>query len=120
MSLLTEDLRRSLPHPGASPDTPLEQMVVHACFRDPDSDWRWYPVAFDGEDTFFGVVASSRFAFAGQFTLSELEALRCDDEGAVRLDPDFEPVPLGDLVRRKPKLAQVFAKSGLGLVDLDS
>ncbi len=95
-------------------------MVVHACFRDPDSDWRWYPIEFDGADTFFGVVASTRFAFAGQFTLSELEALRCEDENAsVARDPDFRPMTLGELARRQPHLAQVFARSGLSLVDLD-
>ncbi len=122
MDLLTDELRHALPPLGSDLEKPLEAMMVHARFFDPCAGWSWYPIEFDGTDIFFGIVASSNMAFAGQFTLRELEALSDPDDAdrrVARRDEEFSPVQLGELIRREPKLAKVFSRSGLGLVGLE-
>ncbi len=122
MELLTEDLRKALPPLGSDPERPLQAMIVQTRFFDPCGGWNWYPIEFDGSDVFFGIVASSSLAFAGQFTLRELEALS-DPEDPNRLvtrrDESFTPVDLAELIRREPRLAQIFSTSGLRLVGLE-
>ncbi len=122
MELLTDELRQALPPLGSDLDKPLREMTVRARFFDPCAGWSWYPIEFDGTDIFFGIVASSNLAFAGQFTLRELEALSDPDDPerrVARRDEEFTPLRLGELIRREPRLAQVFSRSGLGLVGLE-
>ena len=54
MLLLTkEDLRR-LPALRSTEGIPFEKKVLQVKFFDPTSNWTWYAVEFDGNDTFFG------------------------------------------------------------------
>lgn len=122
VDLLTDDLKKALPPLGSDFDLPFEAMVVRARFVDPIGGWSWYPIQFDGADLFFGIVASSNLAFAGQFTLRELEALGDpEDPGrrTIQHDDSFQPVEVRELIRRQPELAQVLSRSGLGLVGLE-
>lgn len=64
----------------------------------PDSSWSWYPIEFDGEDTFFGLVDGAEKEL-GYFSLSELEWLRGPWGCPVELDQDFTPCRLSEVGR---------------------
>jgi len=72
--LLTEELRRRLP-PLYSQEDKGSQAVAYVKFFTPDSNWTWWGLEFDGEDTFFGLVEGHVKEF-GYFNLRELENVR--------------------------------------------
>lgn len=124
MDLLPAELREKIPRLGADTDVPLDEMIVYTKFFDPTSQWRWYVLQFDGENTFFGFVLTSSNALAGQFTLSELEGLRYHHqtlgEVGVERDTYFRPVTVKMLREMEPVMQDAFKSSGLNLVDLEN
>ena len=62
-------------------------------FFTPWTNWTWYPIEFDGEDTFFGLVDGLEVEL-GYFSLSELESLRGPGGLKVERDLYFEPTRL--------------------------
>lgn len=91
MELLTRELREQLP-PLYSTKNEKDPMVICEFFH-PWTDWRWYPIEFDGEDTFFGLVCGFEVEL-GYFRLSELESVDGASGLAVRRSPDFKPTKL--------------------------
>ena len=51
--------------------------IIHAVFVHLGSSWRWYVTEFDGQNTFFGLVAGFEVEF-GYFHKSELEQNGCE------------------------------------------
>ena len=92
MKLLTQELRRRLPPLYATEQDadPLVQAKFFATW----SDWTWYPIEFDGEDTFFGL-AVGHVAELGYFSLSELSA----GHGPTQVERElcFSPTPLSEV-----------------------
>lgn len=71
---------------------------VQIKFFTPDSSWTWYPLEYDGDDTFFGLVDSGRGKSLGYFSLSDLQDTRAGALGlAVERDLHFRPRPLSEL-----------------------
>ena len=58
--LLSEELRHKIPRIGSNPLEPLGERIVHVRFFDPTSNWRWYVMEYDGDETFFGLVLQGR------------------------------------------------------------
>ena len=75
MNLLTQAIRSKLPPLGSTDRLPHDDIKVQAKFFTPDSSWSWYPVEFDGEDIFFGLVVGFGLD-AGHVSLSELHSVR--------------------------------------------
>jgi len=123
MELLPEGLRDKLPQLGTNSEGSPEDLTVHTRLVDPASNWRWYILEFDGDDTCYGLVVTSKNALIGHFTISELKALRYHDPalGTVGIERDtyFEAVSLGELMEKEPKIRQAFTPSGLDLIDLE-
>lgn len=119
--LLSEELRHKIPRLGSGSPQPLEERVVHVRFFDPTSNWRWYVLEFDGEDTFFGLVLAGKSALTGQFTLSELEALCYESPGqgkiGVERDSYFRPVSVLELARSEPAVAGILKSPDMDLDD---
>jgi hypothetical protein len=74
-----------------------EQATVFVKFFTPDSSWSWFATEFDGDDTFFGLVAGHETEL-GYFTLAELREIRGPLGLAIERDEAFTPRPLA-LVR---------------------
>jgi hypothetical protein len=95
--LITSELRRKLPALYSTEDQGDDAMALVKFFT-PDSNWTWYATEFDGEDTFFGLVAGFETEL-GYFSLSELEN-GCGPLGLpIERDHYFRPTRLGDLRR---------------------
>lgn len=71
--LMTQKVRKALP-PLHSTEAQKEKVCSVKYFT-PDSNWTWYAVEFDGDDTFFGYVEGVESEW-GYFRLSELERVR--------------------------------------------
>lgn len=97
MMLLTAENRKALPALYANENVANPKAVVK--FFTPDANATWYASEFDGEDTFFGL-ADLGFGFPelGNFSLSELKALRGSLGLPVERDRHFTPKPLAELV----------------------
>jgi hypothetical protein len=96
MKLLTKAIRSKLPPLGSTDHLPHEQVIVRTKFFTPDSNWTWFATEFDGEDTFFGLVAGFEVEM-GYFSLSELETVRGPWGLSIERDLWFEPRPLSQL-----------------------
>jgi hypothetical protein len=108
--LLPDKLKTRLPGMGSSPETPLEETIVHIKFQDPADRWKWYVIEFDGEGTFFGLVVNAVGVVVGQFTLAELESLRFDAEGqGIRRDSNFQSMTVLDLSDIEPGIDEFLA-----------
>jgi hypothetical protein len=94
MQLLTNELRRKLPPLYATEHD--EDPPVICKFFTPDSQWTWYAIEFDGDDTFFGLVDGLENEL-GYFSLSELESVRGPLGLAVERDLYFEPCRLSQV-----------------------
>ena len=95
-SLLTDAIRQRLPKLYSQEN--VEDPIAQVKFFTPDSSWSWYPVEFDGEDTFFGLV----FGFErelGYFSLSELESCRGPLGLPIERDLHFTPMPISKIER---------------------
>jgi len=74
MQLMTKEVRRKLP-PLYSQEKLGGKAIAYVKFFTPTSSWTWYALAFDGEDTFFGLVEGHEKEL-GYFSLSELQKIR--------------------------------------------
>ena len=95
MMLLTQENRRKLP-PLYAQDGLGGRAVAHVEFFTPDSDWSWYAVGFDGEDTFFGLVEGFETEL-GYFRLSELQAARGPHGMPIERDLYWRPKTLAEI-----------------------
>ena len=73
--LLTKELRKQFPKLYATEGIPTEEKKVIAKFFTPDSNWTFYAVEFDQDDTFFGLVDGFEREW-GYFSLKELQGIR--------------------------------------------
>src|SRR5258707_13976994 len=99
MKLMTDELRGKLPKLYATEHTPMLEKVVQASYFLPGSFWYWYPVEFDGNDTFWGVVAGDFVEF-GYFQLSELQSIRGPWGLPMERDVYWDPTFIVEVVRR--------------------
>jgi len=108
--LLNEELKAELPGMGSSSETPLAESLVQLKFHDSANRWKWYVIEFDGEATFFGLVANPVAVVAGQFTLTELESLSFDGEKladeSIKRDLSFQPMTVGELAKIEPGIKE--------------
>lgn len=70
MKLLTKEITKKLPALYAT-DNQGWEAIAQVKFFSIVSEYRWYATEFDGEDTFFGLVAGFNTEL-GYFSLSEL------------------------------------------------
>jgi len=96
MKLLTNALRAQLPPLGSTEHLPHDQRRVPTKFFTPDSGWSWYPLEFDGEDLFFGLVVGLEIEM-GYWSLSELESVRGPWGLPIERDRWFQPTTLSHL-----------------------
>ncbi len=94
MKPLTKEKRRKLP-PLYSTEHEKDPVAVVKFFT-PWTNWTWYAVEFDGEDTFFGLVEGLETEL-GYFSLSELESVRGPGGLTIERDRWFEPTPVREL-----------------------
>ena len=95
MQLLTKEVLASLPKIYATENEGMNALARVKFFM-PDGNWTWYAAEFDGEDTFFGLVAG--FAVeVGYFSLSEIKTVRGSLGLEVERDLYFKPVSLKQL-----------------------
>lgn len=94
---MSHDLRHRLPplySTGTDPHA-IAQTRFFECW----SGRAWYPVEFDGEEWFSGLIHDPRQVMSC-FALSRLRGLRGPDEAIILRDAEFEPVPLSVLKER--------------------
>ena len=68
----------------------------------PDSDWTWYVVEFDGDDTLFGLVVGFETEL-GYFSLSEMREARGPMRLRIERDKWFRPAPVSQLPEYRAK-----------------
>jgi len=90
--LLPDYVRRHLPTIDEIAETPLADSRVEVKFFYPDFDWTWYGIAFDGNETFFGLVDGFEAEF-GYFSLRELLETRGKLGCEIERDRYFDPQP---------------------------
>ena len=98
MKLLTEELKKKLPPLYANEE--IKDPTIVCKFFALASNWTWYAMEFDGEDTFFGMVHGFEKEL-GYFSLKELESLTLKMGGveipAVERDINWTPRKLSEL-----------------------
>lgn len=60
--------------------------------------WSFYPIAFDGKDTLFGLVVSPNRAELGYQSIAELQWVKAELDLEIERDLDFVPTPLRELL----------------------
>lgn len=94
-NLLDQTSRENLPPLYANEHLGLLAIALVKFFT-PDSNWTWYASEFDGEDTFFGLVAGFDVEL-GYFLLSELQTVRGPLGLLVERDLHYEPKTIKEL-----------------------
>lgn len=95
--LLTQEIREQLPPLYNSEKHPEKEAIAIAKFFSPYSQWTWYAVEFDGEDTFWGLVDGFEMEY-GYFSYSELEAVNVlGGVPAVERDLHWSPRPVKEI-----------------------
>ena len=94
MKLLTSEIRNQLPALYSQEQT-LDPLVVVKFFT-PWTNWTWYGIEFDGEDTFFGLVKGFEEEL-GYFSLSELESFTGPAGLTIERDLYFSPTLLSEI-----------------------
>ena len=95
--LLTQEIRDTLPPLYNSEKHPEKESVAIAKFFSPYSQWTWYVVEFDGEDTFWGLVDGFEMEY-GYFSYSELEAVTVfGGVPAIERDCHWSPRPVREI-----------------------
>jgi hypothetical protein len=101
-TLLPRDIAATLPRLSATDEQDAKEKTALVKFFALGTDWTWFVMEFDGDDTLFGYVFSGLtplYDELGYFSLSELEALRYPhtDFPLVERATDFEPVSYAEL-----------------------
>jgi len=73
-----------------------DDAIAYIKFFDPCSQWTWYAMEFDGDDTFFGLVIGHETEL-GYFSLKELEGVRNRFGLGIERDLYFKPMTLKEL-----------------------
>lgn len=110
MELMTDELRKKLPPLYGTEHEPAA--IAQVKYFTPWTNWTWYGVEFDGEDTFFGLVEGFEKEW-GYFSLRELESIQ--GPGGLRIERDllFRPRAVGKRGRVDAALlARIDAMSG--------
>ena len=95
--LLTQEIRDTLPPLYDSEKHPEKESIAVVKFFSPYSQWTWYAVEFDGEDTFFGLVDGFEMEY-GYFSYSELEAVTVfGGVPAIERDCHWTPQPVTEI-----------------------
>ena len=94
MLLLTQEIKAKLPvlYSQENENDPMVICKFFAVF----TNWTWYAIEFDGNDTFFGYVAGD-FPELGYFSLSELQSLKGPMGLGIERDMYFRPCKLSDV-----------------------
>ena len=95
MKLLPEDIAKTLPKLYEQ-DSKGDAAIAYVKFFDPCSQWTWYAMEFDGDDTFFGLVIGFETEL-GYFSLKELEGVRNRFGLGIERDLYFKPMTLKEL-----------------------
>lgn len=70
--------------------------ICQVKFFTPDSNWTWYAIEYDQEDTFFGLVCGFEIEL-GYFSLGEMWAAHGPLGLKIERDTHFEPTRLSDI-----------------------
>ena len=98
--LLTQEIRDTLPPLYNREKHPEKEAIAVVKFFSPYSQWTWYAVEFDGEDTFFGLVDGFEMEY-GYFSYSELEAVTIfGGVPAVERDCGWTPQPVKEIEKQ--------------------
>ena len=97
MKLLTNEIRNQLPALYSQEQT-LDPLVIVKFFT-PWTNWTWYAIEFDGDDTFFGLVKGFEEEL-GYFSLSELESITGPAGLKIERDLYFSPTLLSEIFPR--------------------
>ena len=101
MNLVDKVSREKLPPLYANEALGLMAQALVKFFT-PDSNWTWYASEFDGDDTFFGLVAGIDVEL-GYFLLSELQSVRGPLGLPIERDLHYEPKTLKELLAEHGK-----------------
>lgn len=99
--LLDKASREKLPPIYSNEELGLMAQALVKFFT-PDSNWTWYASEFDGDDTFFGLVAGLDVEL-GYFLLSDLQSVRGPLGLPIERDLHFEPKTLKELLKEHGK-----------------
>lgn len=91
MVLMPKSLSEKLPTLYSQENT-NDPMIICKFFT-PWTNWTWYAIEFDGNDTFFGYVVGHEKEL-GYFSLSELQNVKGPFGLSVERDLYFDPQPL--------------------------
>jgi hypothetical protein len=95
--LVTQEIRDTLPPLYNSEKHPEKEAIAMVKFFSPYSQWTWYAIEFDGEDTFWGLVDGFEMEY-GYFSYSELEAVSVfGGVPAVERDCYWSPRPVKEI-----------------------
>lgn len=94
MQLITKELKTKLPALYAS-ENKADPIVICKFFA-PWTNWTWYAIEFDGQDTFFGYVVGYDKEM-GYFSLSELQLIKGPFGLKIERDLYFEQQPLSEV-----------------------
>ena len=95
--LLTTKLVNDLPPLYNSEENPEKEAIAVVKFFSPYSQWTWYAVEFDGDDTFWGLVDGFEMEY-GYFSYRELEAVTVfGGVPAVERDCGWSPRPVKEI-----------------------
>ena len=98
--LMTKELEKIIPKMYSDEDTKLEDKIVYAKFFTPDSNWTWFILEFDGEDTLFAMVHGLEKEL-GNVSLSELKSVRGPLGLKIERDLHFIPKKYSDIEELK-------------------
>jgi hypothetical protein len=88
MKLLTADIRKRLPALYATDGMPAKDRKIICKFFSPYSNWTWWILEFDGEDTLFCYVKGYEKEF-GYASLDELQTTKWHGVPAVERDMHY-------------------------------
>jgi hypothetical protein len=94
--LMTKDIATCIPRVGATDGLPLHKRMVCTKFFSPYSGGTWYPLEFDGQDQFFGLVIGDGVEL-GYFGLTELQSAQRGGTPLVEREKYWQPVILGEV-----------------------
>ena len=94
--LMIKELKETIPKMYSSESTKMEDKIVYAKFFTPDSNWTWFILEWDGEDTLFAMVHGHEKEL-GYVSVTELEEIRGPLGLKVERDIHFTPIRYGDI-----------------------
>lgn len=92
--LMTKELQKSIPPLYSTENKKPEDVMVHAHYFTPFSNWDWYITEYDGKDTMFGLVKGHEVEL-GYISLSELKSQGMN----VERDRHWTPVSLAHVMK---------------------